>query len=786
MIVEYSNWISRYRWPVILLSLVITALAGVGLKNFKVANDYKVYFDKDFPPLMVVEEIENTYTNNENVLFVLTAKDGELFSNRNLAAVEWLTAESWNTPYSSRVDSLSNFQHTYAEADDLIVEDLIAEADSLSASELANIEKIARNEPRLVKYLVNADKAVTGINITIQLPGENRIQEVQEIIDFANNLEVQFEEQFPYVEMRQSGLVVMNSYFSSVAQDDTAFVMPILFACVFFGLWFFLRSFFASLSTMIVIVMSIVTAMGAALWSGFVLTPPSMASPLMILTLAVAHCVHLLVAYLNDMAQSTETEKRRMKEASMAESLRINFSPIAITSFTTLLGFLSLNFSDSPPFRDMGNIVAIGVIVSWFYSVFTLPALIQLLPIRGRKATTATGRRMEAFANIVIQRRRPLTGIMILVVAVLCSFVANNRLDDTYAHYFDETVDFRLNADYTDQNLTGTFPVNFSIETDEENGIYNPEVMAYVKTLTEWLRVQPEVGFVSTLSDTMKQLNQNMNGGEAAFYKLPEQRELSAQYLLLYEMSLPYGLDLANQINIDKSGTRIFANTYIMPTSKVWEFKQRGEQWIAANTPDFINVEVGAPPYMFARLGKVNAKSMLIGSASALVMISFILIFALRSLKIGLVSLVPNIVPAAMAFGVWGIIDGEVGLSLVMVLGMTMGIVVDDTVHLLSKYLRARREQGLNPPDSIRYAFSTVGTALWATSIVLIAGFAFFAFAHFEPNSNMGILTAITIALALVADFLLLPVLILLVDKDKPSAEPADQAAEVVEPLAAP
>lgn len=767
MIIAYSHWISRHRWWVLLFSILVAAVAGTGLKNFRVANDYKVYFDKDFPPLQVVEDIENTYTNNENVLFVLTAKDGELFTTDKLAAVEWLTAESWNTPYSSRVDSLSNFQHTYADGDELIVEDLIANADRLEEQGLRSIESIARSEPRLLNYLVNADKAVTGINITIQLPGENRIQEVQEIIDFANQLQARFEATFPQMEIRQAGLVVMNSYFSSVAQDDTAFVMPILFGCVFFGLWLFLRSLFASLSTMVVIILSIVSAMGIALWSGIVLTPPSMASPLMILTIAVAHSVHILVSYLTDMAKREPTDKQSVKKASMAESLRINFSPIAITSVTTLLGFLSLNFSDSPPFRDQGNIVAIGVLVSWFFSVFTLPALIQVLPIRGRKATTATGQRMEAFANFVIKRRNPLMVVMIVVVVGICSFILNNRLDDTYAHYFDETVEFRLNADYTDENLTGIFPVNFSIQTEEENGIYNPEVLRYVEELTEWLRVQPEVGFVSTLSDTMKQLNQNMNGGDQAYYRLPEQRDLAAQYLLLYEMSLPYGLDLTNQVNLDKSATRVFANTHILPTSKVWEFKQRSDQWVAENTPDFIMVEVGAPPYMFARLGKVNAKSMLIGSSAALVMISFILIFALRSLKIGLISLVPNIVPAAMAFGVWGIIDGRIGLSLVMVLGMTMGIVVDDTVHLLSKYLRARREQGLNPPDSLRYAFSTVGTALWVTSAVLIAGFAFFAFAHFEPNSNMGVLTAITIALALVADFLLLPVLILWVDREK-------------------
>jgi uncharacterized protein len=133
----------------------------------------------------------------------------------------------------------------------------------------------------------------------------------------------------------------------------------------------------------------------------------------------------------------------------------------------------------------------------------------------------------------------------------------------------------------------------------------------------------------------------------------------------------------------------------------------------------------------------------------------------LRSVKIGLISLIPNLAPAAMGFGLWGFFVGEIGLSLAVVTTMTLGIVIDDTVHFLSKYLRARREKHLSSQDAVRYAFVTVGRALMITTIVLVAGFLVLSMSTFELNSGMGLLTAIVITIALVADFLFLPALLM-------------------------
>ena len=192
------------------------------------------------------------------------------------------------------------------------------------------------------------------------------------------------------------------------------------------------------------------------------------------------------------------------------------------------------------------------------------------------------------------------------------------------------------------------------------------------------------------------------------------------------------------------------------------------------NLPQSMQNEGASPTIMFSHIGERNIKSMLLGTTIALVLISMILIFALRSLKIGLLSLIPNLIPAALAFGAWGLAVGQVGLALSVVTGMTLGIVVDDSVHFLSKYLRARREKGLDAPDAVRYAFDTVGLALVATSIILIIGFTVLMFSAFVLNSQMAFMTAVTIFFAIVADFLLLPPLLMALDGERGKSASTD------------
>ena len=439
-----------------------------------------------------------------------------------------------------------------------------------------------------------------------------------------------------------------------------------------------------------------------------------------------------------------------------------------LTSLTTIIGFMSLNFSDSPPFWHLGNITSMGVAAAWALSIIFLPALMAVLPMRVRQRARGSRPAMEILAEFVIRRRRPVLVGMTGLVVVLALMVPRIELNDQFVDYFDKSIQFRADTDFAAENLSGIYQVQWSVPSGGEGAISEPEYLARVDDFSNWLRARDEVVHVQTLTDTFRRLNKNLHGDDEAFYTLPEERELAAQYLLLFEMSLPYGLDLNNQINVDKSAIRLIATTENISTNGLRAFDNDASDWLRTNLASASSTAAASGTFvMFAYISDRNIKGMLTGTALAVVLISLSLTAALRDVKLGLVSLVPNLVPAFMAFGVWALVVGQVGMASSIVVATSLGIIVDATVHFLSKYMRARRERQANAEDAVRYAFSTVGTALWVSSAILIAGFSVLALSTFRLNQNMGLLTALAIGAAIIADFLLLPALLITIDKSK-------------------
>lgn len=554
---------------------------------------------------------------------------------------------------------------------------------------------------------------------------------------------------------------MLNNAFSESAMKDMGTVMAPMFLAIFVIMAVLLRSFYATAVAGVVLLFSIVGGMGMIGWYGINLSTPLMSAPTMIMTLAVADSIHILITFFHELRHG------RDKRSALIESIRVNFVPVLLTSLTTAIGFLSMNFSDSPPFQHLGNVVATGVMFAWALSIFFLPAVVSMLPFKTKNLGESKTNAFDRFSALLSRRRGMFLGGSVVVVAALGYLIPNIDLNDQWVKYFDESMEFRQHADYAEDNLTGMNNFEFSIPAAESGGINEPEYLDTLNRFATWYRSEADVVQVNSLVDIMKRLNKNMHGDDDAYFGIPENRELAAQYLLLFEMSLPRGLDLNNQINVDKSATRLTVTTRDVPTKRLRVLIDGGEKWLEENAPAYMHVKAASPTVMFAHVSERNIKSMLTGTALAVLAISVLLMFALKSVKYGLISLVPNIVPAVLGFGLWSALYGEMGLSLAMVSGMTLGIVVDDTVHFLSKYIRARREKGLGGEDAVRYAFQTVGKALVVTTIILTIGFSILGTSSFRMNSWMGQLTAIVIVFALIADFILLPAFLMVIDGRK-------------------
>jgi predicted RND superfamily exporter protein len=743
------------------MTVVLVFGVASGAKNLVFKGDYKVFFSDENPQLTAFEAMQEIYSKSDNAVFILTPKNGDVFTPSNLTAIQTLTTESWQIPYSTRVDSVTNFQHTVAEEDDLIVEDLVLDADVLTDADMPRIKSIATTDPILLNKVVSQTGHVSVVNVTLQLPGLDPIAEIPEVATKVRDIKAQFEKANPSFDVQLTGMVMMNTTFSETSLADSSTLVPGMFLIVLLTMILLLRSFSGTLATLAVIIFSIAGTMGSAGWMGFYLTGPSVSAPTMILTLAVADCVHILTSYYYELRQGKE------KKVALQESLRINFKPILLTSVTTAIGFMSMNFSDSPPFRDLGNMVAIGVMLAFVFAITVFPALLMILPVKAVKTKEQTQNGlMEKLGEFVVQKRKLLLPVTAIIIVVIASFLPQNKLDDNFVEYFDTSVPFRSATDYMEANLSGLSLIEVSIDSQVSSGINDPKFLKAVGDFSDWVRAMPVTDHVSTLSDVLKRLNKNMHGDDKSYYRLPEERDLSAQYLLLYEMSLPYGLDLNNQLNVDKSSTRVIGTFKNLTSTEQIDIETRMYEWFAKNAPDY-KISIASPTLMFAHIGQRNIDSMLIGTTVALILISLLLAIALRSVRYGVISLLPNLIPASVGFGLWYFIDGQVGLALSVVTGMTLGIVVDDTVHFLSKYKHARDKYAMNSQDAVRYAFSSVGRALWVTTLVLVAGFMVLAQSTFKLNGDMGLLTAVTIAVALIVDFLFLPPLLMMLDGKK-------------------
>lgn len=761
MLDKYIKFIFDKKYLTVLLMIPLIWFGVSGFQHFAPSDDYRVFFSDDNPQLQAFELLEKTYTKSDLTSYVVTSKTGTVFNQKALDAIEKITKESWQLPYSSRVDSITNYQHTEADGDDLYVEDLVSGALKFSNDDVEKVKKIALEHPLLVERLISKTGESAGITITHFIPPEVKGNAIFEIYEASEKLLAEYKKQFPDLEIRLAGSVRLAAAFGSVGYHDITTLYPLIFVVVFIFLMFFTRSIFASLASMAVILGAIVIGEGYSLWMGIVFSPPVFDSFIMIMTLAVADCVHIVTTFVQ------ELRKGETKQAAIFNSIKSNFMPVFLTTFTTIIGFLTFNFSDSPPFQTLGNVVALGIFAAFVLSMTLLPALLAILPIKQNKKLVVEETGFEKLSNFVIEKRKVLLPSIGLVIVLLTSFLPKLVLDDTWIEYFDSELPVRVDTEYYRDNLAGITTVQYSLPAGEQDGINNPEYLTTVDQFVTWMREQKDVRNVNSYVDVIKRLNMNMNGGSSDFYRIPETREQAAQYLLLYEMSLPFGLDLNDQINVEKSATRVIVTMDGNTTEELLALDNAAQQWLKTNSPDYMHVSGSSEDIMFAYIGRNNINSMLVGIGIALIVISITLIFALKSFKIGILSIVSNMFPVLMGYGLWAILDGQIGLSLTVVAGMTLGIVVDDTVHFLTKYMRARRDQNLPTIDAVKYAFDHVGMAIIATTIILVAGFSVLLLSQLSMSGTMGVLTAIVITFALIVDFFFLPPLLLLFDKEK-------------------
>ena len=767
-----ADFVVNNRIKMAFVTMLMAFAVYAGIPNLKLDTDGRVFMAADNPDKILLDRFEQEFAKDDNLAIVIVPKDGEVFTPRTLGAIGAMTEELWNLPYVRLVNSITRFQNTYADGDMMVVEDLVPEPSMVTDAEAAEARAVALDRVEIRNSLINDDASATAISVIFRLPGVDLVTEIPDIISEAEPLLERYRADYPDITFKASGSVAVSQAFATASQRDGETLTPAMLVAMLVVVGVLLRSVTGSLLILILAALSALVSLGALGWTRVPINSATAVAPLMVITLAVASSVHVLSSVRQTMQQTSDRTiwaRRALTDHGLG---------ITVAVFTTAIGFLSLNFSISPPFRQLGNMVAGGMIGVWIFTIFLLPGLICWIPIRQKKDTAAVDRMMVALGEFVIRnQKRLLVGIPVVIIAFAAG-ISQIKLEDDFLRYFDESFETRQATDLYETELGGLNVLEYSVETGVENGINSVAYLQKLDALSAFLRDQPEISHIRSLSDTIKRLNMNMNGDDPAYYRIPDTDEEASQFLFLYELSLGYGMDLTDQINVDRSSTRISAFVGYATTRQLLALDDKIQGWFDSNAPE-LKSPVTGQSHVYTMISARDVPSMLQGTTLALIFISFVIFLVLRNLKLGIVSLVPNLLPALMGFGLWGYMVGNVTLAVSIVVAMTLGIVVDDTVHFMLKYANARK-RGDSAEDSVRYAFKSVGMALTVTSLGLVVGFAILGQSGFAVNRDMAQLTAITLAFALFVDFLFLPPLLIFLDRMKQmkiSATPAALAA---------
>ncbi len=757
--VDYlAETIIRYRPLCIIISILILAGLAQGLSKINFNPDINAFFPENDTLTTSHLSIEDTYSSMDNAVIGIGVKEGTVFTNEVLSLIEDLTERAWKTPHSLRVDSLSNYSYVSADGDDLYIEPFLEGSSTYDLKTLKEKELIIEEEELAYGAIISKDKKTSLINIVFDPPRKDIEAEYQESLNYVLGFLEEARKNHPEVDLIISGIVYMEYQSPMLLKAQMPKLMPTAILVILLTLFLLLRSLVAVAGSFLVILMSVVSAMGSIGFMSGDIAQPFIMVPILIATLAVADCVHLFTLYFQNLDSS-----RKSKEA-MLESLKLNLQPLFLTSLTTAIGFLSLNLAPVEPLRGIGNGVAVGVFLAFIFTVLLLAPIVSYFNVKQSKNINFQKNIARKLGRFSIKNYKRLLVIVPVISCFLMAFIPLNKTNDNPLEFYSERyTTSAADSKWISQRIGGTFPVSY--ELNSQGIVSDPEFLREVDKFSEWLASNKEVLHVSSLSKIMKNLNKTLHGKQEEWNIIPTEPDLSAQYLFFYEMSLPYGLDLTNSISQNKESIKLVASLKELGSLEYREFAKRVENYASQNMPeDMVSIGTGTRP-IFAFMSNMLITQLTYALGIGIVLITATIILFFRSLRYGMLTSVTNLLPIGVAFGIWAIVSGEISMLVGIGMGTTLGIIVDFTVHFLSKYLHARRQKNLSAEEAVEYAFETVGFALIITSFSLILGFLVLLQAFFIPIHGFVLFSSIAFLSALIIDLLLFPALLITWDK---------------------
>ena len=756
----FVNFVVRFRWIIAIVIPLITVLFATQLKHLEFEGSYRIWFGEESPILKEYDEFRAVFGNDDAVLIMFKDENG-ILNPKALHVIDRITQKLWETKYIARVDSLTNYQYIHADPefeDDVIVEDFIEDVDALSVAELQEKARIIQHEEMVIGHLISADLTTTMIAARMT-PKAGDDPEVSKKLEAAVTAIVAAESESGY-RFYLGGGPILNMSFISLGEHDAATFTPLVLLISMLLLWMIFKRPSAVLLSISVVVFTFLIVLAVQVLLGYKMNNFTANMPVFVVAIGIADAMHLFWIYMIGRKKGMENIQ------AIHYSLHKNFLPVLLTSVTTAVGFASLGISAVIPIKTLGIATANAALLAFVLTILFVPAVLAILNLKITPTPQQEGKEQHPLARrysrFIMKHDLRIIVVSSLFFLIIGAGIAYVKVDSNTVRYFDEHVPFRETVDFVQENLTGPMSYEIIVDSQAKDGIKEPAFMKTVEQFYDAFDAKyPAMRHISSLSDVVEKFNEVLNGSKS----IPDDKNLIAQYLLLYSLSLPQGMEINDKMDVNERLLRLSAAMDVVDTSLDLEMISWIESWWAA-TP--YSAKVNGQTVMFAHMQNDVTATLINSIILAISAVSIMMLFIFRNVRMIPLFIIPNILPIVLVVGVMGWLGLTIDIGVAISGAIIIGVAVDDTIHFLVKYREARR-RGENFEASLTYVMQYAGSAIIFTTLVLSSAFMIFIFSDFLPNVNFGFVTAIALIIAVLVDLLMLPAILSRYDRGKKS-----------------
>jgi len=755
-----SSWLTRRRGTLLVLSLLVGLICGIGILSTSFNTSVGELLSESDPYLDEMVDMEERFPSSLTATFALTNSDGagSIFNQALLSALRELDTRYPQLPGATRLSSI--LQYRSPQRNFVLFE---RPSEQYSNLELAELHELALQDPLLAGTFLSEQGNLTFATVFFELDTSDqasRLQLADQLLILLNSLRNAHPDTNIYV----NSDVLFEQSTQDAMIDDLTTLLPIVILICVLTICYCFHSISFGACILSQALLSIICTIGVIGYADTGFNTISVIAPLVVVIISVAHSVHIISVYKQQLFKGLGYIE------AMDLSIRYNLKPVLLATVTTGIGFMSLNLSSSPAIQDFGRIVALGIGFAFVFTFTLLPALLIWVSVK----TRAHGKTMDAVLPSRLIRKvipfwqqhdKPLfifcTGMAVLTLLLL----PLNDTDFDRLDFIETDSEVGEYYDLVSRRLQRGPALTYGLRASEPGAAIEPEFLRQMESFSAWLVEQPEIENAGSLVEVVKTIHMARGGQDPDYYTIPDDVYAIANDLGIYQDIEFPDFPLASFIDLDYSTIRLVVNALPLTNEELIELDERITDQFQQTAGDGELIH-GSPIVLFARMDSLVTRELLQGYSLSLLLITLTLVVGFRSLYFGLLSVIPNLLPATMVFGAWGLFVGQLDPFVMMLFSISIGLVVDDTVHLLTHYLHGR-EQGLSITTSFNHSLDTAGPALIVTTAVLALGVTILIGAstlYFQQSAK---LLVPIVVLALVLDLVYLPTILQRFDRQK-------------------